>query len=163
MREVDRKLRSALRTINQQAAKLVAKGKYEEAQAAVEIARSALRFQDRFESVIVEWYESSGKSDDRKGQTKVPLWRYYVVVAQTLVSLGGEGSLQDVIDNVEAAANTNPASKLNLGASISAPDWKRTVERARRPMLQHGYIEAAGQRRWRITKLGRELADGREA
>ena len=160
---VEKQLRSALRTTNQYAGKLVAKGKYEEAQAAVELARGALRFLDRFESVIAEWYESSGKSGDRKGQTRVPIWRYYVVVARTLVGLGGEGTLRDVIENIEATANADPTLRANLGTSLTAADWKRAVEKARGPMRQHGYIEPVGQGRWKITKLGRDLAERPEA
>jgi hypothetical protein len=159
---IERQLRSALRTANQYAGKLVAKGKYEEAQAVVELARGALRFLDRFESVIAEWHESSGKSGDKKGPAKVPLWRYYVVFARTLMKLGGEGTLRDVIENIEAVANADPTLRANPGSCLSAADWKRAVERARGPMRQHGYIESVGQGRWGITKLGRDLAERSE-
>jgi hypothetical protein len=162
LRAVESQLRSALRIVNQQAAKLVGKGKYEEADETVGLARSALRFQDRFESVVAEWHEVSGKSA-RKGQPKVPLWRYYVVVARSLARLGGEATIRDVVANIEATASAEPASQENPSVLFGNADWKRAVEKARAPMRQHGYVELIGQGRWRLTKLGRELADRSEA
>jgi len=159
LRAVEKQLRSAVRGVNQHASKLVAKGKYEEAQAAVALAQAALRFQDRFESVILEWQASSGMPMSGAKAAKVPLWRCYVVIARTLKGLGGEATLRDVIANVEATVSADPAIQASFGTSLTAAEWKRAVERARSPMKLHGYIEAAAQGRWKLTKLGRDLAD----
>ena len=126
--------------------------------AVVALAQSALRFRDRFESIITEWHAASGKSPGG-AKSKVPLWRFYVVFARTLKGLGGEATLREVISKVEATVSAVPTLQAGLGASLTAPEWKRAVEKARGPMRQHGYIETVAQGRWKLTKLGMDLAD----
>jgi hypothetical protein len=157
-RVAEKQLRAAIRTVNHQAAKLLGKGKYEEAETMVALARGALRFQDRFDSIVTEWREVTGKASHGKAKSKVPLWRYYVVVARALAGVGGEGVIEDIVANIEATLKAEPTLQASLGMAMTTAEWKRTTERARGPMRQHGYIELLGQGRWRITKLGGDLA-----
>lgn len=166
-REVDRALKqavrevkSALKEINQEAGKLVARGDYGGAEALVQVGRTVTTFTSELEALHLTWRELQDNTTGEELTEKTPLWEYYRPILQALVELGGESTLAQLEDRVEPSL----AGLLKNGdlvlMSRGKPRWKVMVRRARRHMVKEGLLEDRSGLRWRISSQGRRIAEG---
>lgn len=159
LRGVRRELKSSLRQINQQAARLLTKGNYSGSQMLVDVARMVNGFEAEVEGLRGKWRSlrgSSGGSDHAAEQT--PLWGYYKAILQTLISAEGRSTTTELITGLEpsVAKIFKPGDFETM--SNGRPRWQVMIRRARRPMIKEGFIEADRGKEWHITSAGRKAA-----
>jgi hypothetical protein len=144
-----------VKDLNQEAAKLLSRGKYEASAAVVESAKRAREFISDVEALRVKW-RSQGVSRARSGKTeRTPLWEYYALISRALVELGGEAARPQV----EEWFSGRVGHELKAGdleeSSKGKPVWQKNLVRAKRAMAKEGYLEPGA--RWKLTRLGRNL------
>ena len=161
LRGVRRELKSSLRQINQQAAKLLSKGNYSGSQMLVDVARMVNGFEAEVEGLRGKWRTlrgSSGGSGHAAEQT--PLWGYYKVILQTLMAAEGRATTTELITRLDPiVAKVFKAGDLET-MSNGRTRWQVMIRRARRPMIKEGFIEADKGKEWHITSAGRKAAVG---
>lgn len=159
-----REVKLALKEVNQQAAKLVANGKYSEADALVQVAKKVQEFQVEVDSLRAKWrgIKTTGANNDPSTENPTPLWKFYHPILQVLMALGGEATRRAL----ESQLATSLASELSPGdfkvTARGVPRWKVMVKRARKPMVHEGFIETGTSKLWRITHEGRRAAQNAE-
>ena len=160
LKQTVREVKAALKEINQQAGRLVARGEYGAAETLVEVGRSITKFGAEVEGLLLRWRELGETAPGQVPSERTPLWEYYRPILQALVELGGEAIVSQVEERVEPilAAVLRPGEmEIMSGDKLS---WKRTVRRARRHMVKEGFLEDHAKLRWRITSEGRRVAEG---
>src|SRR5690348_6996715 len=91
----------AMEELNQRAAKLVARGAYDASQGVIESARDLAAFSGQLEALWQAWrgqLERGTRQDEKPKRT--PIWEYYPLIARSLIELGGEAQVADVIATV---------------------------------------------------------------
>lgn len=151
-----RQLRLAVKELNEEAAKLLTRGKYESSAALVEAAKRTRQFVADVEALRQRWKAvRSGGGKEQSGD-KTPLWEYYSLVARALVALGGNATRAQVMEWI----NQHGTTELKPGDLARTPRgrviWQRNLGRAKRAMLKEGYLEP-GNNRWTLTRLGQEI------
>jgi hypothetical protein len=157
--DVDRALAAALRevtkcrdAVNKQAGVLVGRGRYDGAEALVRSGRAIADFQSRLDAFRREWRSIRSLADgDEHDGSALPLWRTFAPILQALITLGGTASRGELVEFLTASG-----PPLNTGQkSATSPDWKRVLGRAKRSLVQEGFLEA-NPSFWRITDSGRQ-------
>lgn len=106
------------------------------------------------------WKEvrSAGKEPGKGKDSQTPLWEFYRLILQTLVSLHGEATRKEI----EAKLEETLAGSLKEGDFVKnahgLPRWKVMVGRARKHMIAEGFVTADGLLRWKITSKGEQAA-----
>src|SRR6266480_699552 len=150
-REVDRALlrakrglKAALKKTNQHAGRLLARGAYSAAEGLVASARLAGAFQGELEVLRQKWRDISAlakRGSHSPKSERTPLWGYYRPILQALAALDGEATLPDLERQLESSSpaiwKPGDLAVVNHGR----PQWKVTVKRARRAMVQEGWLE----------------------
>lgn len=161
LKQVVKAIENSLTNLNQQAGRLMAKGKYDEATELADHGRSIQAFIGEIEGLQGRWRDlgksgTTNKRMKRKGET-TPLWSYYQPILQALESLGGVarcGDLGPVVEQLMAA-------DLHAGdREVMANNrmrWQVMINRARKHIREEGWIEKDGSN-WRITAAGRRAA-----
>ena len=157
---VSREVKRAVKELNQQAAKLLARGDYEGAQAMVETGRRLHDFQNKVRSLQEEWRElrSAAHGGGEAHEEHTPLWQFYQPILQSLVALGGEAKRRDLEDRVGETLEGHLKPGDSVTNARGVPRWKRMVARARKPMTAEGFLEDGKGPVWRITDAGRRTA-----
>lgn len=158
LRQTVRETRAALKEINQQAGKLVARGDYGAAEELVQVGRTVTAFGAEVEGLQSRWLDLQEYTSKELTIERTPLWEYYKPILLALVELGGEATLSQVEDKVEPILGgvLNPGElSMMSGDKLS---WKRAVRRARSHMVKEGFLEDHSGLRWRITDQGRQIA-----
>ncbi len=166
--EVDKALKTVIGTIenaldslNAQAGKLMMRGEYDKAEALARRGREIKAFIQEVETLRKQWknlLRPARKVRPVKNE-KTPLWSFYQPILQALEALGGEAKRQALMDEVEKIMA--PVFKENDRDSMSGgrfQRWQVMVLRARKAMVQEGWVEAGGGLVWRITNAGRRAA-----
>jgi hypothetical protein len=155
--QLRRDLKVAVKEINGQAARKVAQGNYVASQEMVALAKAVQQFGVEAKEFNERWNGIRKQRAESPPVEITPVWEYYPLVARALVSLGGEGRVDDVIDWIK----TNTISQLKSGDLLEGakgePVWKRSVLKTKRPMTKEGFLES-GAGNWKLTKSGRNLA-----
>ena len=151
-------LKTAIREINSQAAKKVARGDYGASQEMVELAKAVQKFTADAKEFNERW---SAISKQRKGKPRAettPVWEYYRLIARAIAGLGGDSQLRrnSTLDKKECIER--PEAGDILEAPKGLPVWQRALSKARRPMIKEGFLKAGGAGKWKLTKSGRNLA-----
>jgi hypothetical protein len=152
--------KSALKQLNQQASRTLAKGNYAAAQAMVEQARSIQGFQVEVRNLQQSWRRIKKSPAGTNAPETTPRWEYYKPILGALASLGGQasrtelegkldGRIQEILKTGDFALN-----------SQGIPRWKIEVRRARKAMIHQGFLEAV-KGKWIITKTGERAATSR--
>lgn len=168
-RKVDRILKDArqevkatLRELNLHAGKLMARGDYSGAAELAELGRAISDFNGRLDTLRREWRTSWGakRPAEAMGAT-TPLWEYYQLILQAIDALGDEASRREIEQYLESrvASRLKPGDLKPTGRR-GAPPWKLMVKRARKQMVGQKYLEDETGKQWRITSLGRQVAQG---
>jgi hypothetical protein len=150
-----KQLRAAVKELNLEAGKLLARGKYEGSAALVDTAKSSREFISEVEALRLRWKAlKSGGGSQPSGQ-KTPLWEYYGLVARALIELGGEATRGEISKWISehGTSELKPAdlARTARGRVI----WDRNLGRAKRAMLKEGYLEPGNK--WKLTQLGRSI------
>ena len=160
LRNVEREVRAALKALNQQAGKSLARGDYQSAEGMVAVGRSVSDFRKEVEELRRHWRALLVPKEQSQGHApeSTPLWEFYRPILRALDSLGGEATRQEIERRVEPEL----AGLLKAGDSkVMArgnPRWKVMIRRARQPMIREGFLETSKGSRWRITAAGRRAA-----
>lgn len=161
LKRVRRELKGALKELNQQAAKLMARGDYSGASALADRGRMMSDFDGRVDALRREWRGLSAPSADREDkESSTPLWEYYRLVLQALVAQGGEASRRDVEKHLASRVGEalRPGDLKPKGRTGRAR-WQAVLRRVRKPMVREKYLEDFPGKHWRITPLGRQVAE----
>jgi hypothetical protein len=148
----------SFRETNALAARFMKRGDYDKAQATAAIAQAIAKFSTELEDLRARWSALGGASGSSAGadkRRKLPVWVLYRPILQTLADLGGEARGSDIEEYLSA---TRPDYLSAIEDFDVGPHWKRVLRRARRPMIEEGYLEGIGKR-WRITAEGRRVVD----
>jgi hypothetical protein len=159
IKQTAREVKAALKEINHQAGKLVARGEYATAEELVKVGRSITTFADEVETLRLRWSELQDNAPGKLSSERTPLWEYYRPILKALVQLGGEATLDDLERKVEPilTALLQPGEMgLMSGDKLS---WKRAVRRSRRHMIKEGFLEEHSGLRWKISDNGRRVAE----
>jgi hypothetical protein len=171
-REVDRLMRRVLDALkavikqsNQRAAKHIARGNYAGAQAIVEAARKVPALRGRLKDFREEWRTISvanNSAGDAKA-ARTPLWGYYKMILTVLADLGGEATLAQLYSHLTPQADALFKEGDLRPDAKGTVRWQVMVRRARRAMVQEGWIEAKPSNRWHLTEEGKRAATGNKA
>jgi hypothetical protein len=159
IKQTGREVKAALKEINHQAGKLVARGEYAAAEELVKVGRAMTTFADEVEALNLRWRELQDNAPGKLSSDRTPLWEYYKPILQALVQLGGEATLAEIEEKVQPllAAFLQPGEMTTMsGDKLS---WKRTVRRTRRHMVKEGFLEDHSGLQWRISDTGRRAAE----
>lgn len=168
--QVDKALRSATRQVqavqkgvNQQAARALRRGRYGEAESLVGTGRSVAEFMTQIEELRLRWKAlAAGRIAGNQGAVRpeaLPLWQYYQPILRALVALGGEASRREIEIKLPALIQDLAKPADLAEGSNGLPHWKAMLRKARRAMVQEGFLEARAGTRWRLTAKGREAAE----
>jgi hypothetical protein len=162
LKNVAREVKSALKGLNQQAAKLLSRGDYTGAEALVQMGRSINEFQVEVEALAGKWdqLQGGGAEAESRSSEKTALWEYYQPILQALVVLGGEATSPQLEEKVGPLLEGRLKQGDRATMSDGRPRWKVLVKRARRHMVREGFIENTAGPRWRISASGRKAAEG---
>ncbi len=153
-----KQIRGAVKELNQQAAALVARGKYDASSSLMETARKVGAFVGEVEALRERWTTLRRGPSGRADGERTPLWEYYALVAKALVDLGGEANRSQVADWI----NRSALDQLKAGdverSAQGRPIWQKNLSRARRAMIKEGYLEPDSKSKWKLTRLGRDIA-----
>ena len=151
LRTVNLELRGALKQINHQAGKLLAKGRYEEAEQLVAAAKAVGQFQADYEQLRSRWKQlktlGAGVTEPQSA-----LWEYYQPIVDALTKLGGEADRHSIEDELEGMvrARLKPGDLRKNVRGVAK--WQIMLRRAKRPMIEEGFIERASGKTWRLTE-----------
>ncbi len=161
LRGVSKALKDSLRSLNEVAGQLMAKGDYEGAQSLAAKGRAMMEFQADLDALRKKWRELRGFGDDgRRIGNRTPQWQYYHPILQALVELGGEAPRSEIEPVVERLmARVLQAGDRALNAR-GHQRWQVMIRWARKHLVSEGWLEADRGRVWRITDAGREAARG---
>jgi hypothetical protein len=165
-REVDHSLksslqevRSAIKQINEYAAKLLARGDYGGAEELIPKAREVEKFLTELEAAHNRWREIQGGSDESGGgnEKPLPLWKYYGPTLRIIIELGGAARRESIETKMATMTGETFGEKGSGGVSVLS-GLKDMIKRALREMEREGFVQREN-REWRITPSGRKAAE----
>ena len=155
-----REVRAALKQINAEAGRLLSRGDYTGAESLVEKAKLVGDFQTQVETLRTTWKEiRSGGRKRGKSNQKSALWEYYQPILKALVGEGGSATTKQLEPHVETLMEENlKPCDYDLMAG-NRPRWKIMIRRARKHMINEGFVEDNTGFEWKITKQGRKAVE----
>lgn len=160
IKSLRKEVRSAVKAINQQAAKRLARGDYAGAQALIETAQSVSVFDGEVAALQARWREvrSVGKKKYGTKAAVTPLWEYYQPILQAITTLDGAATRREIEAELEGKID----GKLKEGDfapnSRGTPRWKVMISRAHKHMIREGFITDGHGFKWEITRKGTQAA-----
>jgi len=159
LKSTDKAIKSSIRTLNQHAAQLMARGNYGGAEDLMAKGREIQSFRTEFDALRKRWGEVRGKGKDGPiKNTHTPLWAYYQPILQALVGLGGEARRQEIEPQVEQLMKGSFQPGDIEPLSRGRFKWQAMIRKAYRPLVKEGWLEARVGKTWRITPSGRQAA-----
>jgi len=153
-------VRKALKGANQVAGQVLARGRYEEAQALAERARRVQEFEKELDGLRRRWKEAKQGARPPKAEreARTPLWAYYQPVLRALAEAGGECSRRDLEPRVERilGAEMKPGDRKTMAQGRQL--WQVMILRARKQLVSEGWVEDRAGVNWKITAAGRKAA-----
>jgi hypothetical protein len=159
IKQTAREVKTALKEINHQAGKLVARGEYAAAEELVKVGRAITIFAGEVDALQLRWRELQDNAPGKLSSERTPLWEYYRPILQALVQLDGESTLARLEEKVEPLLTSVLQSGEMTLMSGDKLSWKRAVRRARRHMVKEGFLEEHSGLRWKISDSGRRVAE----
>jgi hypothetical protein len=162
LKRVRQETRATLKELNQHAGRLMSRGEYLAANELAERGRLISDFDIRLDALRKEWRALWGTKEAADAKdSKTPLWEFYHPILEALEACGGVASRGAIENRLEASSMSHfQAGDLRLAGRKHTPRWKLMVRRARKAMTKEKYLEDAGGAQWRITPLGRQVAQG---
>jgi Mrr N-terminal domain len=159
MRSVRTAAQKSLKGLNQIASKQMAKGDYAAAETLAAKGREIRQFQSEIDALIRRWREVCSLGRSPAKQSNTPLWVYFQPILQALVRAGGECRRADLEARVEGLISASPAERDLRAWPASRDQWRLMIQRARRHLVNEGWIENRPGPIWRITEAGRKAAE----
>ncbi len=135
----------------------MAKGDYAAAEELAAKGKEIRQFQAEVKALRARWLEVCRGADARGATT--PLWEYFQPILKALASLGGEASRTDLEAEVERLFTVSLLPGDRAPMMRGRERWRVMIQRARKPLVTEGWLEARGGRIWRITDTGRQAAE----
>lgn len=176
-RLLTKRLASARKRINREAAREMKSGDYETAQRWMAVGRALADFADRSDAYFAEWRtlvrtsriagaseareNIAGGAAGRRKQTSqsTPVWRFYQPALRAVLQNGGEATLQQVLATLETdLAGQLSTRDLALSPRGRGPKWQDTIRSVRRHCQREGWLDRAAKDTWRLTEKGRQMA-----
>jgi len=161
---------AVLKRTNEQAANLVRRGDYADAEGWVRVGTLLGEFRKKTLAFREEWkvlcreatgkgLPIAGKPGKKTRQSTTPVWEFYQPILKALVQIGGEARRPDV----EPLVFQLMGSRLMPGdlemAGGERPHWQNSIRRARKPLIKEGWLSEDGSKgMWRITEKGKAAA-----
>lgn len=149
----------SLKGLNQTASQRMAKGDYATAEALAAKGKELRQFQSEVEALGKRWREVCGTGGRESKKSITPQWVYFQAILQALAHVGGECRRTDLETHVEhfMSASLKPADRETMAHGRER--WRVMIQRARKPLIAEGWIEARTKPEWRITEAGRRAAE----
>jgi len=157
LKQTTREIKSALRQINHQAARLVSRGDYEGAQSLVELGKQVSQFGSETEALHAKW-QNLREDRNEAAIVRTPLWKYYRPILRALIALNGEAYVAEVEEAAKPFLSEILSPEEMAMMTGGKLVWKRAIRRARRHMINEGFLESGTALRWKITAEGRQVA-----
>jgi hypothetical protein len=136
------------------------RGRYSDAEMMVAKGRELQAFQNEVSTVSDRWKEiqnlQAGQSDQAGAAT--PLWGFYQPVLRALHELGGKASrneLEPVVERIMRASFLPGDTTPTAGGKQR---WQAMIQRARKHLVEEGWIENGGGSLWGLTGEGQRIA-----
>ena len=155
----DKAIKACLRSVNQNAAKLMARGDYNRAQSLASSGIEIQSFRLELDALRKKW-KAIGGGNEKKGEKQgaTPLWAYYQPVLQALVNLGGEACRPDIEPEVEQIMKQKFQPGDHDPMSHGRNRWQVMIKRTHRHLVKEGWLESRVGKTWKITTTGRQAA-----
>lgn len=152
-------VKSAIKQINAQAGKFLAKGNYIAAEDLISVAKKVSEFEMELGSLRKRWQELK-KGLKPKSQTKekpLPLWKYYTPTLRILQDIGGTAQKETIERKMEErVSDLFPPTEMEIKGN--RPRWSFMMRRALGAMEKEGFMQLL-KKEWRITPSGRKAAE----
>lgn len=152
-------IRSALKQINAQAGKLLAKGDYAGAEQLITVARKVGEFASEFDALRKRWREikQGFKKSYGPKEKPLPLWNYYGPTLRIIVDLGGVAKKEAIEKEMSLKIHSLlPASEMVMKGN--RPRWATMMRKALGSMQNEGFVQRL-KNEWRVTPSGRKAAE----
>jgi hypothetical protein len=170
-----KRLASARKRINREAAREMKSGDYETAQRWMAVGRTLADFAGRADAYFAEWKtlvrtsRIAGASEAKKtvnggaaarrkqASRRTPAWRFYQPALQAVLKNGGEATLQQVLASL-AIDLAGQFSVKDLAPSTDGRGlkWHDTTRSVRRHCQRQGWLDRTSKDTWRLTEKGRQ-------
>ena len=162
IRQVRDAAQRSLKALNQAASQRMKKGDYAAAEALAAKGKEIKIFFSEIDSLRKRWTEISGAQNREQTGAQTPLWVYYQPVLQAIVQNGGECLRTAVEDSVARIMKGTFQAKDNETLSRGRERWRVKVRRARKHLVQEGWLEDTKGKMWIITEAGRQAAEAKD-
>lgn len=105
LKDVIKGLNAAIKQINLQAGKSVAKFDYGAVEELIAKAKEVSQFATEMDGIVNRWHEIQHGSNEGVKQKEMPLWRFYVPTLRTLTELGGSARREDIEKHMKEHTN----------------------------------------------------------
>lgn len=170
LKTLRKRLDAVLKRSNEQAANIVRRGDYADAEGWVRVGTLLGEFKKKTLALREEWkvlcreatgkgLPVAGKPKKKTRQSTSPAWEFYQPILKALVQVGGEARRPDV----EPLVFQLMEGRLLPGdlevAGGGRPHWQNSIRRARKPLIKEGWLSEDGSKgMWRITEKGKAAA-----
>lgn len=157
--EVDNSLKTCLEALNQNAAKLMARGNYGGALGLASMGEDIQIFRAEADALRKKWDRIGGndKENDEK-HFVTPLESYYQPILRALIDFGGEARRSEIESRVGQLMKDRFEPGDYDPMSQGRSRWQLMIGRAHGFLVKEGWLERRAGRFWRITAAGREAA-----
>ena len=152
--------------INEEGSAAFAAGEHERAKAALERAKELKALQQRLEELEAGFARllRPAEADSAKlpRGLKTPQAAYRLPILRALLALGGQGSIDAVLERVQAALKDrlNEYDLAPMPSDENIPRWRNTAQWARNNLRAEGLLKADSPRGiWELTDEGRRAAE----
>jgi len=163
LKNVRSALRNSLKQLNKVAGVAMAKGNYTAGEALAAKGREIQAFETEVEALRDRWRQLRAGNQRSGGEKKptTPLWQYYQPILRALCQIGGEARRQDFEPIVEGLLDKTLVEGDRAPMARGQERWQVMIRRARRHLVQEGWIEDRKGAVWQITQAGRKAATAR--
>jgi hypothetical protein len=162
IRQVRDATQRSLRALNQAASQRMAKGDYATAEALAAKGREIRKFINDIDLLRNRWSGLLGVQKNQEKGTQTPLWMYYQPILQSIIQNGGESLRINVEEYVEIIMKGKFQANDNEMLSRGRERWRVMVRRARKHLVQEGWLEDTRGKAWIITEAGRRAAEAKD-
>jgi hypothetical protein len=136
------------------------RGLYSDAEVMVAKGRELQAFQSEISAVMERWKVvqrlETGEGNNPVAAT--PLWGFYQPILRALHELGGKASRQELEPVVERSMRSDFLPGDVAVVSGGRQRWQLMVQRARKHLVEEGWIENGGGPQWCLSGEGQRVA-----
>lgn len=163
LKDLSKKLTECMTEIHQRAAQVMSKGHFEKAEAIIGTAKQLQGFESHVDELKLQWRElKRGNNEPRRSSQTTPLWAYYLPILRVLMELGGEATRAEIESEVDSLMRPEflPGDTDKMRHCLR---WQLMTRRARKHLVNEGWLEPGRSKLWRITPQGKKAAKAERA